>query len=85
MAVAQVARAVAARVPKVRQVALAMALPHPVAEAPPKAHAVIAKIVPTEVWKAPLPIVSTSEMIATTTVAMTVAPVATNCRVTLTP
>ena len=85
VAVARVARAVATRVPKVRQVARAMALPHHVGEVPRKAHVVIAKIAPTEVWMAPLPIVSTSAMIATTTVAMTVALVATNCRVTSTP
>ena len=59
-------------------------LPH-VAAVLHKAHAVIAKIVPKEVLMARHPTASTIAMIATTTVAMTVAPVATNCHVTLIP
>ena len=62
-------------------------LPH-VAAVLHKAHAVIAKIVPKEVLMARHPTASTiatTVVIATTTVAMTVAPVATNCHVTSIP
>ena len=72
-------------VPKALQVVHAMVpLPH-AAVVLHKAHAVIAKIVPKEVLMARHPTALTIEMIATTTVAMTVAPVATNCHVTLIP
>ena len=72
--------------PKVQQVAHATVLPPHVAAVLHKAHAEIvksAKIVPKEVLRVRPPIVSTTAMIATTTDAMTVAPVATNCHVTL--
>ena len=69
--------------PKVQQDAHATVLPPHVAVVLRKAHAVIVKIVPKEVLMARLPIVSTIAMTATTTDAMTVAPVATNCHVTL--
>ena len=85
--VALVAMAVVVKLaPKVQQDAHATVLPHHVAAVLLKAHAVIvksAKIVPKEVLMARLPIVSTIAMTATTTDAMTVAPVATNCHVTL--
>ena len=87
--VALVAKAVAVAVvrlaPKAQQDAHAMVLPPHVAAAPRKAHAVIAKIVPKEVLMARHPTALTIAMIATTTVAMTVALVATNCHVTLIP
>ena len=85
VAVAPVAKAVAvARLaPRVQQDAHATALPHHVAVVLHKAHAVIVKIVPKEVLRVRHPIVSTIAMTATTTDAMTVAPVATNCHVTL--
>ena len=83
--VAPVAKAVAVvrLAPKVQQDAHAMVLPRHVAAVLLKAHAVIVKIVPKEVLMAHLPIVSTIAMTATTTDAMTAAPVATNCHVTL--
>ena len=86
--VAPVAKAVAVvrLAPRVQQDAHATALPPHVAVVLHKAHAVIVKsvkIVPKEVLMAHLPIVSTIAMSATTTDAMTVAPVATNCHVTL--
>ena len=77
------AKAVARLAPKVQQDALAMVLPRHVAAVLLKAHAVIVKIVPKEVLMVRPPIVSTIAMTATTTDAMTVAPVATNCHVTL--
>ena len=89
MAVAVVAALVAKAVavvrlaPKAQQDAHATVLPPHVAVVLHKAHAVIVKIVPKEVLRARLPIVSTTAMTATTTDAMTVAPVATNCHVTL--
>ena len=85
MAVAPVAKAVAvARLaPRVQQDAHATALPHHVAAVLHKAHGGIVKIVPKEVLMARPPIVSTIAMTATTTDAMTVDPVATNCHVTL--
>ena len=78
-----VAVAVVRLAPKVRQVVHAMVLPPHVAAVLHKAHAVTVKIVPREVLMARLPIVSTTAMTATTTDAMTVVPVATNCLVTL--
>ncbi len=87
---ALVAKAVVAvkHVPKALQVAHAMVpLPH-VAVVLHMAHAVIAKIVPKEVLMARHPTaltIATTVVIATTTVAMTVALVATNCHVTLIP
>ncbi len=81
--VALVAKAVVRLAPKVQQDAHATVLPPHVAAVLHKAHAVIVKIVPKEVLRARLPIVSTIAMTATTTDAMTVAPVATNCHVTL--
>jgi hypothetical protein len=79
-----VAKVVAVKLaPKAQQVAHAMVLPPHVAAVLHKVHAVTVKIVPKEVLMARHPIVSTTAMIATTTVAMTVAPVATNCHVTL--
>ena len=85
VAVAPVAKAVAVvrLAQKVQQDAHATALPHHVAVVLHKAHAGIVKIVPKEVLMAHPPIVSTIAMTATTTDAMTVAPVATNCHVTL--
>ena len=74
--------------PKAQQDAHATVLPPHVAVVPRKAHAVIVKsvkIVPKEVLRARPPIVSTTAMIATTTAAMTVALVATNCHVTSIP
>ncbi len=82
--VALVAKVVVRLAPKVQQGAHATVLPPHVAAVLHKAHAVIVKIVPKEVLRARLPIVSTIAMTATTTDAMTVAPVATNCHVTLT-
>ena len=73
---------------KVVQAVHAMVLLPHVAVVLHKAHAVIAKIVPKEVLMARHPTaltIATTVMIATTTVAMTVAPVATNCHVTLIP
>ena len=87
MAVALVVKAVVAvkHVPKALLAVHAMVpLPH-AAVVLHKAHAVIAKIVPKEVLMARHPTDLTIAMIATTTVAMTVAPVATNCHVTLIP
>jgi hypothetical protein len=83
--VALVAKAVAVvrLAPKAQQDAHAMVLPPHVAAAPLKAHAEIVKIVQKEILMARLPIVSTTAMTATTTDAMTVALVATNCHVTL--
>lgn len=83
--VALVAKAVAVvrLAPKAQQDAHATVLPPHVAAVLLKAHAVIVKIVPKEVLMARLPIVSTIAMTGTTTDAMTVAPVATNCHVTL--
>ena len=75
--------AVASLAPKAQQDAHATVLHPHVAAVLLKAHAVIVKIVPREVLMARLPIVSTTAMTATTTGAMTVAPVATNCHVTL--
>ena len=69
--------------PKAQQDAHATVLPRHVAAVQLKAHAVIVKIVPKEVLRVRHPIASTIAMIATTTDAMTVAPVATNCHVTL--
>ena len=88
VAVAPVAKAVAVvrLAPKAQQDAHATVLPHHVAAVLLKAHAVIvksAKIAPKEVLMARHPIASTIAMTATTTDAMTVAPVATNCHVTL--
>jgi hypothetical protein len=83
-----VAVAVVKLVPKVRQVARAMVLPPHVAGVLHKAHAVIVKsvkIVPKEVLRARRLTVSTIAMTATTNDAMTVAPVAMNCHVTLIP
>jgi hypothetical protein len=80
---ALVAKAVVRLAPKAQQDAHATVLPPHVAAVLLKAHAVIVKIVPKEVLMARLPIVSTIAMTATTTDAMTVAPVATNCHVTL--
>ena len=74
--------------PKAQQDAHATVLPPHVAAVLHKAHAVIVKIVPKEVLMARHPTaltIATTVMIATTTVAMTVAPVATNCHVTLIP
>ena len=90
MAVAPVAKAVAVvrLAQKVQQDAHATALPPHVAVVLHKAHAVIVKIVPKEVLMARHPTaltIATTVMIATTTVAMTVAPVATNCHVTSIP
>ena len=84
-AVVLVAKALAADKPvlKAAQVAHATARLLHVAAVLRKAHGVIVKIVPKEVLRARLPIVSTIAMTATTTDAMTVAPVATNCHVTL--
>ena len=90
VAVALVVKAVVAvkHVPKALLAAHAMVpLPH-AAVVLHKAHAVIAKIVPKEVLMARHPTaltIATTVMIATTTVAMTVAPVATNCHVTSIP
>ena len=86
VAVALVAKAAAVKhAPKALQAVRAMVpLPH-VAVVLHKVHAVIAKIVPKEVLMARHPTALTIAMIATTTVAMTVAPVATNCHVTLIP
>jgi len=87
VAVALVVKAVVAvkHVPKALLAVHAMVpLPH-AAVVLHKAHAVIAKIVPKEVLMARHPTALTIAMIATTTVAMTVAPVATNCHVTLIP
>jgi hypothetical protein len=84
---ALVAKAVAAvkHAPKALLVAHAMALlPHVAADLH-KARAVIVKIGPKEVLRARLQTVSKIAMIATTTDAMTVAPAATNCHVTLIP
>ena len=85
--VALAAKAVVVKLaPKVQQVAHATVLPPHVAVVLHKAHAVIvksAKIVPKEVLRVRPPIGSTTAMSATTTDAMTVAPVATNCHVTL--
>ena len=81
--VALVAKVVVRLAPKVQQGAHATVLHPHVAAVLLKAHAVIVKIVPREVLRARLPIVSTIAMTATTTDAMTVAPVATNCHVTL--
>ena len=75
-----VAVAVARLAPKVQQDARATVLPPHVAAVLLKAHAVIVKIVRKEVLMARHP---TALTIATTTVAMTVAPVATSCHVTL--
>ncbi len=88
--VALVAKAVAVDrlAPKAQQDAHATVLPPHVAAVLHKAHAVIVKIVPKEVLMARHPTaltIATIAMIATTTVAMTVAPVATNCHVTLIP
>ena len=83
--VAPVAKAVAKLAPKVQQVDHATVLPPHVAGVLHKAHAVIVKIVPKEVLRVRHPIVSTIAMTATTTDAMTVAPVATNCHVTSIP
>ena len=83
---ALVAKAVVRLAPKAQQDAHATVLPPHVAAVLLKAHAVIvksAKIVPKEVLRAGHPIASTIAMTATTTDAMTVAPVATNCHVTL--
>ena len=80
---ALVAKAVDRLALKVQQDAHATALPHHVAAVLHKAHAGIVKIVPKEVLMARPPIVSTIAMTATTTDAMTVAPEATNCHVTL--
>lgn len=82
---ALVAKAVAVvrLAPKAQQDAHATVLPLHVAAVLHKAHAVIVKIVPKEVLMARHPIVSTIAMTATTTDAMTVAPAATNCHVTL--
>ena len=90
MAVAPAAMAVAVvrLAPKVQQDAHATVLPPHVAAVLYKAHAEIvksAKIVPKEVLRVRPPIVSTTAMIATTTAAMTVALVATNCHVTSIP
>jgi len=86
VAVAQVAKAaVVKHAPKALLAVHAMVpLPH-VAVVRHKAHAVIAKIVPKEVLMARHPTALTIAMIETTTVAMTVALVATNCHVTLIP
>ena len=81
--VAPVAKAVAKLAPKVQQVDHATVLPPHVAVVLRKARAVIAKTVQKEVLMARPPSVSTIAMTATTTDAMTVAPVATNCHVTL--
>ncbi len=81
--VALAAKAVVKLAQKVQQDAHATVLPPHVAAVLHKVHAVIVKIVPREVLMARLPIVSTTAMTATTTGAMTVAPVATNCHVTL--
>ena len=71
--------------PKAQQVDHAMVpLPH-AAVVLHKALAVIVKIVPKEVLMARHPTALTIAMIATTTVAMTVAPGATNCHVTSIP
>ena len=72
--------------PKAQQDAHATVLPPHVAADLLKAHVVIVKsvkIVQREVLMARLPIDSTIAMTATTTAAMTVAPVVTNCHVTL--
>ena len=83
VALAAKAVAVVKLAQKVQQDAHAMVLPPHVAAVLHKVHAVIVKIVPREILMARLPIVSTTAMTATTTDAMTVAPVATNCHVTL--
>ena len=89
VAVAQVAKAaVVKHAPKALLAVHAMVpLPH-AAVVLHKAHAVIVKIVPKEVLMARHPTaltIATTVIIATTTVAMTVAQVATNCHVTLIP